>query len=461
MEQNVFSLMSEASWASQNPQTVEAAYKVAHALYKDGLVGEQLHVTFAWIAYRYLKANYENLGSHESRKVLALYLRLTPERPSVLHSSFLFLAMKIKKKYPDFKFLSFLSLWGFQNFRMEDWDQRTYQGHEFPSAVMQAVGVAWEEAKQEHFSNIPVELADLMRKAVRKYPDDIFLKRKLAKMLLQKDGREEALQLYRQMLIKEKQYYLWEELAGIVDDADLHISALCKALTLQKKDEFTGKIHLALAELLIKKEDYAQALYDLNRYSDTYARNQWSVKTDYYALKSHIPAETIPAKRSIAWLREMSQAAEEFVVGQLPSWVMYVQSEFQDRNGRMQYKMVSHNGLSLAVPRKMLPASLGSELIELYEVRYVENDGRKKAVSVRLADLSDPSNPFHGKLTEQKGKLIIKTNAKGDKFGFVHNCYVAGFLLKEMNNGDFVRVVAMKDGQKQHALKVLTQEASS
>lgn len=461
MEQNVFLQMSEASKASQNPQTVDAAYKNALALYNDGLMGEQMYMTFAWIAYRYLKAKYEDIGSHDARKVLALYFQLTTERPSVLHSSFLFLAMKIKKKYPDFKFLSFLSMWGFQNFRMEDWDQRMYQEHEFPSAVMQAVGVAWEEAKQDNFSKVPYEFADLMRKAVRKYPDDIFLKRKLAKLLLQKGGREEVRQLYRQMLVKEKQYYLWEELAGIVDDADLQISALCKALTLQKKDEFLGKIHLALAELLIRNGDYAQALYDLNCYSGTYARNQWGVKIDYYALKCHIPADTVPAKRSIAWLREMSQAAEEFVVGQLPSWVMYVQSEFQDRYGRMQCKMVSHNGRSLVVPRKMLPASLGNELIELYEVRYAENDGRKKAVSVRLADLGNPTNPFHEKLTEQKGKLIIKTNAKGDKFGFVRNCYVAGYLLKEMKNGDFVRVVAMKDGQKQHALKVLPQEASA
>ena len=67
----------------------------------------------------------------------------------------------------------------------------------------------------------------------------------------------------------------------------------------------------------------------------------------------------------------------------------------------------------------------------------------------------------NGRQRVQKGKLIIKTNAKGDLFGFVRNCYVAGYLIKDLKNGHFVRVVAMKDGQKQHALRVLTQEASS
>ena len=67
----------------------------------------------------------------------------------------------------------------------------------------------------------------------------------------------------------------------------------------------------------------------------------------------------------------------------------------------------------------------------------------------------------NGRQRVQKGKLIIKTNAKGDNFGFVRNCYVAGYLLKDLKNGDFVRVAALREGQKQHALKVLPQEASS
>ena len=75
----------------------------------------------AWNIYRYLNANYKEAGSEISRTLLATFMKLPIERPSLLYSCMLSVACKMSVEFPDFRFDAFLRLWGYpQNFRTED-----------------------------------------------------------------------------------------------------------------------------------------------------------------------------------------------------------------------------------------------------------------------------------------------------------------------------------------------------
>ena len=80
----------------------------------------------AWDIYWYLKNNYQECGSEQTRMLLFAYTKIPLERPSLLHSCILQLALKISEQYDDFNLLNFIRIWGYNQFlRSEDKEGRT------------------------------------------------------------------------------------------------------------------------------------------------------------------------------------------------------------------------------------------------------------------------------------------------------------------------------------------------
>lgn len=83
-------------------------------------------VDTAWDIYRYLKQNYKAIGSKQVRTLLAGYLKLPVEKPSLIHSCMLDVAVRISGEYDDFQFPQFLKMWGYDaNLREEDRQRQT------------------------------------------------------------------------------------------------------------------------------------------------------------------------------------------------------------------------------------------------------------------------------------------------------------------------------------------------
>ncbi len=79
-----------------------------------------------WMIYRYLKTQYATLGSVEARRLLAAYIRLHVQRPSLVNSCMLGLALKIAAVYPDFRLPQFLKALGYDTcLREEDCQSQT------------------------------------------------------------------------------------------------------------------------------------------------------------------------------------------------------------------------------------------------------------------------------------------------------------------------------------------------
>ncbi|MBQ0048933.1 MAG: hypothetical protein KBT12_01640 [Bacteroidales bacterium] len=84
-----------------------------------------------WDIYKYLKQNtakdaVEPLTSEQARALLACYVKIPLERPSLLHSLILNVALWMANKYPDFKFGNFLYIWGWPSM-LRDEDRVGYR----------------------------------------------------------------------------------------------------------------------------------------------------------------------------------------------------------------------------------------------------------------------------------------------------------------------------------------------
>lgn len=98
-------------------------------------IDEGLHEDYGWIIYRYLKGKTESLPSNQVRRLLRDYMQLSNERPSLLHSVFLNLAIGLSRQVEGFNFYKFFLMWGADNLRREDFRDGYVDGHDIPSLI--------------------------------------------------------------------------------------------------------------------------------------------------------------------------------------------------------------------------------------------------------------------------------------------------------------------------------------
>ena len=107
-----------------------------------------------WAIYRYLKENYKNEGSVMSRTLLAAYMKLHVNEPSLINSLMLGIAAKVSEEYPDFRFPQFLKAWGYKgNLRNQDKERQTSKDGRTYLALVERV----ERALQSYLLHHPEE----------------------------------------------------------------------------------------------------------------------------------------------------------------------------------------------------------------------------------------------------------------------------------------------------------------
>lgn len=126
-----------------------------------------------WAIYRYLKENYKNEGSVMSRTLLAAYMKLHVNEPSLINSLMLGIAAKVSEGYPDFRFPQFLKAWGYKgNLRNQDKERQTSKDGRTYLALVERV----ERALQSYLLHHPEEEREDSNLIVSMYAVKVFEK---------------------------------------------------------------------------------------------------------------------------------------------------------------------------------------------------------------------------------------------------------------------------------------------
>lgn len=126
-----------------------------------------------WAIYRYLKENYKNEGSVMSRTLLAAYMKLHVNEPSLINSLMLGIAAKVSEKYPDFRFPQFLKAWGYKgNLRNQDKERQTSKDGRTYLALVERV----DRALQSYLLHHPEEEREDCNLIVSMYAVKVFEK---------------------------------------------------------------------------------------------------------------------------------------------------------------------------------------------------------------------------------------------------------------------------------------------
>ena len=130
-----YAQIQEAKELSQNGNN-DKAWEILTQLSVDGNLPEEVHESYGWAIYRYLRDHIAQLDSVQVRTQLKNYIYLHNERPSTLHSQILNFALNYSKQDSNFKLISFLKLWNPNNLRLDDFeDSHSNEGKTIPSLM--------------------------------------------------------------------------------------------------------------------------------------------------------------------------------------------------------------------------------------------------------------------------------------------------------------------------------------
>lgn len=363
------------------------AFEALYPVWKDGNLPAKLNNSFAWVIYYHVRHEQETMPSLEMRQALAAYLSLDNERPSRLHSRILLMATRLKVRDAEFKFGKFFEMWGLGNLTDEDWQQDKKEGGEgtvtFISVAEHAIRLYAKELHENRSTEFNPDFEPLLVKAIKQYPTQSLYKYYLARLYAATGRKAKAVKAYKKLALVTGQSYIWSDLAALLTDPVQRKAALCKALLLQRDVNKTGRLHLGLAQLLIRENKFPQAACELRQYRDIYTRNGWHLSDFYQRLRQSVPAGTQPVGDNRTLYQESLAALDDFLYSDLPEVPITLTTEFKDKRGNMSARLVTADGKAVFLPTSRLATDAHGVRVRHYLARIVSPDDKPKVVSLR------------------------------------------------------------------------------
>lgn len=432
---------------AKSGENITSEYRTFENLFKLGELSTSLYNDFGWLTYYALKQTaLEN--AHARKVLLNNYLKLELPKPSVLHSRILGEAIKVEQNTPLlFRIRDFIRIWGLENLQEEDWEQfHTDSGNVLPSSVEKLIGVYIKEIKNDGVA-APEEFDQLVDKALIKYPQNQNMPYFKAAVLISQGKKNDALAYYKDLILRfPSKFYYWSQASELVEDVNIKIGLISKALLCGAEDEFLGTVRLKMATLLIQNNLLANAKYELEIYQKTYVAKGWSLKPEFWQIYNQLTSVESAVNNNTVYT-EYCRIAEEFIYSSLPTILAIKVSESQDSD---RY----HPG------KKITTWCLRSDkdIIRLrkpFKFKLEKHTPNGVAFDIKIRDSKIVwINRHSGSivvpwLKEHYGEVHLRTDRNGKKFAIIDDSYIADNLLTGIHEGQSIKIMSLqkKDGR--------------
>ena len=227
-------------------------------------------------------------------------------RPSAGYS-FLLKAFHKVLKPNSHKYIEFINWWNLDNLQEADKNKDVLpNGKEVMSAAEQVL-TAYFKAKVP-VGNEPIEKEKVLEsvaeldKAIEEYPKYLYLIYFKVKMLLAINEKERLLESFLPFAQKKSgEFWVWDNLAEILEDEEDKVTCLCKAvLSGERTENMTSNVHLKLAKYFLSKNMFSEAKWEVLKIVD--------IKN---AESRRIPGDVILLQNQ-SWFTETESAENNF-----------------------------------------------------------------------------------------------------------------------------------------------------
>ena len=372
------SLMSRIARAIVNYPTAEIQDIIdLLPLRKDDFI-EMLREHFFWKIYR----SSENGVTSSTWDCFDQYLTFFATTPSsIWHSKVLSWADRVMKENNAYRFYDFFKRWDPEKLRPADWqEEKGENGEKYkPLAIksLKKAREALETLSDDQIGDLQW-LIDLYGIAIDKFPDDDWNIRSKALLHLRAGQLPEARSIYKELCLKMgEKFYIWQEYADCWKEPNIKISLLCKALSLEKNEDFLGKIRLELARQLIKAKRFDNAAVELDLYKKHYTKMGWRIDTDVDGLLEQCSSTTPAQDKNASLYAECIPDAEERAYSDIPYTNLVLVDKWKNDGGKEMMTFVDGDSIEFTTNRKRFPILRDSHLGQVWMVKLYKDETEK------------------------------------------------------------------------------------
>lgn len=255
---------------------IEEAYEAIRPMYA---VHKGKYTTLAmfWTGSDIMRKRLTEKRHTEARKIFEALLHVLPnidDKDGKAHASVMGAAVLLGETVQGFNTLAFISDYATSHLRETDWqafipekkEGETDNKRQFPlpSNAQRLLTQAFHQLRRQPTVDNALVIMPMLQEALRRRPYDKNHQRQMAVVYGIMGEREKAANLYKQMLTRYHDSWLYADLAQLTDDPGHKAALLCQAITHQRQKQFRSGYHLQLAQLLADR-DPSRAAHELQQ----------------------------------------------------------------------------------------------------------------------------------------------------------------------------------------------------
>ena len=253
---------------------IEEAYDAIRPMYAVHK-GKYTTLCMFWTASDILKKRLTEKKTAEAEKIFQALLRVWPnveDKDGKAHSAILHAALRLSQESKTFSMLGFVQELQVETLTNDDWKagktdpspSTNEKPHPLPSTAQRLLTCCFHEIQRQPSLDNALKVMPLLQEAVRRNPRSKHNLRYMAVIYKIMGERQKAIDIYRQLLTRHRDSFLFAELAELTADEGPKAALLCRAIVNQRQEKFNTGYRQALAILLLEK-DKRRAAYELQK----------------------------------------------------------------------------------------------------------------------------------------------------------------------------------------------------
>ena len=233
---------------------IEEAYEAIRPMYAVHK-GKYTTLCMFWVGSDIMKKRLQENQTAEATKIFEALLHVAPnidDKDNKVHEAVLHNALRLKEAVPSFSLLDLPK------------EGTTERPHPLPSTAQRIMTHCFHELQQHPDADQAQMSMPLLHEAMRRLPRDKHSRRYMAVAYHIAGEDQKAADIYRSLLKRHHDSYLYAELAELTTEPGPEAALFCQAILHQRQEKFCTGYHLALARLLVGRDDN-RAIYELQR----------------------------------------------------------------------------------------------------------------------------------------------------------------------------------------------------
>lgn len=339
-------------------------------------------------------------------------------------------------------YLGLIDWWGLDNFIEDDYKKGEVNGKQIMSLVEQTY-IAYSKrlllSKPLILAGMPVvsvggipnldidrikKFLPYLNRIICQYPNYQYPLYFKAKLMIAIDCKEDLLTEFIPFAkSKKNDFWVWDLMSEMFDhNDDRKLACLCKALSLKAKDDFLIKVRTNIIPLLLAKQMYVEAKFELDTVLDIRNKNQWKIQSNLLNLQeTEWYNNTFTNKNNKELYSTYNKIADQILYCDIPEEIVVIEHINADKKIANFVKDKSKRGFFKYSGLKTQP-----KIGEVYKVR-LEGEASKEFYKVyTLVKFEDYSECKSLKLFNGNISVLQKSS-----IGFVDSVFIGPDLVKK------------------------------